>query len=125
MEYLESDFAQIEHVNQVLKNVLEKKDTRDSWDCFDTSLLLEQYHIDNQIPKKVQFGVYDPDHPVNTRITFPTTNKTVRGELINSYNQIRYNYMIVTIENHNESTDTNKQFIRYIFEIRNSLWDGQ
>lgn len=91
MELLESDFAQIEHLNQVLYN----NRSHDSWDCFDTAYLLEQYP---------EYGSYNSTTPANSTLT----KKVV---------DLRYNSMIVNVKH-----ESNRSI--YNFEVRNSLWDG-
>lgn len=95
MEFLEEDFAQIEHLNQIIYNNL----THESWDCFDTALLLEQQKIFGKT-----WGTYDAQNPKNSKIT-------------QNVKDIRYNGMIVNIEILSDG------YI-YTFDVRNALWDG-
>lgn len=91
MELLEADFAQIEHLNQVLYN----NRGHDSWDCFDTTYLLEQYP---------EYGTYNNSTPENS---------TLSRDVVD----LRYNSMIVNVKHENDRSI-------YSFEVRNSLWDG-
>lgn len=68
---VEQDFAQIEHINQIIYDNLHF----DGWECFDTSLLLAEYP---------EYGVYDEETPSNSRITSNVVD-------------VRYNSLIVNI----------------------------
>ena len=92
---LEADFAQIEHVNQVIHNNI----NHDSWECFDTALLLEQFP---------QFGTYNSSNPKTSKITKNVT-------------EVRFNSFIVNIDT---ISYTNPKAYMYTFEVRNALWDG-
>ena len=105
MEYLENDFAQIEHVNQIVANNLK----HDSWDCFDTTKLLEQHP---------ELGVYNTNNPPESYVEIPANKKDTRGKLITEFPNIRYNSILVSIKKLED-------YYVYTFEVRNSLWDGQ
>lgn len=113
MEYLENNFAQIEHVNQIIANNIDHA----SWDCFDTVELLKQFP---------QLGHYDSDNPENSYLQLPTDLTNYRGKTVLSHSNIRYNSFIVTIQKFwaKNEKDVTEQWYRYIFEVRNSLWDG-
>lgn len=109
MEFLENDFAQVEHINQIIAN----NSNHESWDCFDTTYLLRQCP---------QLGYYDSANPENSYIIIPDGVKTVRAETVTSHNEIRYNSFIISIE---KVVINNETCFQYTFEVRNSLWDGQ
>ena len=71
MELLEADFAQLEHINQVIHN----NTTYTGWSCFDTADLIDAYNV---------FG-----NPTTHQLTWDNTT---------SRNNIRYNFFIVSIE---------------------------
>ncbi|WP_455644814.1 hypothetical protein [Methanosphaera sp.] len=90
-ELLEADFAQIEHINQIIVNNLQ----HDSWDCFDTALLLKQFP---------GFGTYNSSNPKESVITENIVD-------------LRYNSLLVNITTSTSATE-------YTFSVRNTLWDG-
>ena len=113
MKYLENDFAQLEHINQIIANNLH----HESWDCFDTTELLKQYpHL----------GTINTTDITRSFINIPDGVRGVRGEVVNEHHQIRYNSFIVTIKHYWELNENgvNTEYTKYTFEIRNSLWDG-
>lgn len=71
MELLEADFAQLEHVNQVIYN----NSTYTGWSCFDTADLIDAHNF---------FG-----NPSTHQLTWDNTT---------SRSNIRYNFFIVSIE---------------------------
>ena len=107
MRLLEADFAQIEHINQIIHNNM----NHDSWSCFDTHLLLKAR---GEILKKMytsqanitahMFGEYNSSNPKMSRIT-------------GDFKNVRYDSFIVNI------TKLTNGF-QYKFEVRNALWDG-
>lgn len=106
-ELLEADFAQIEHVNQIIYNNMNHV----SWSCFDTQYLirehkklLERLYSDAQTVSSLCVGTYDESNPKNSKITKNITN-------------VRYNSSLVSI------TKLSNGY-RYDFEVRNALWDG-
>ncbi len=106
-ELLEADFAQIEHVNQIIHNNLNHV----SWSCFDTHYLirehkklLERLYSNAETVASMCVGTYDENNPKNSRIT-------------KSIADVRYNSSIVSI------TKLSNGY-KYDFEIRNALWDG-
>ena len=106
-ELLEADFAQIEHVNQIIYNNINHV----SWSCFDTQYLirehkklLERLYSDAQTVSSLCVGTYDESNPKNSKITKNITN-------------VRYNSFLVSI------TKLSNGY-RYDFEVRNALWDG-
>ncbi|RAP45811.1 MAG: hypothetical protein BZ134_00365 [Methanosphaera sp. SHI1033] len=92
---LEADFAQIEHINQIIHNNI----IHDSWECFDTALLLEQHP---------QYGVYNSTNPRSSKITKNVTD-------------VRYNSFLVNIDT---ISYADYKAYMYTFEVRNVLWDG-
>ena len=108
MQLLEADFAQIEHINQIIHNNL----NHISWSCFDTQYLieahnelLERLHPNNQEAiDENKIGTYNSTNPSKSKITKNVVD-------------VRYNSAIVSI-----TKITNGH--RYDFEIRNALWDG-
>ena len=112
MEYIENDFAQIEHVNQVIANNLK----HESWDCFDT------YELLKQCP---ELGIFKENNRQQTKLVIPNNVKNIYGETVKKHSFIRYNYLIVSIEK-GTTTENKKtvEYFRYTFEVRNKLWDG-
>jgi len=108
MEYLEHDFAQIEHVNQIIANNI----SHDSWECFDTTELIRQQPL---------FGVYNEDNPEESTITLSPNDPT--GLTPSAYENIRYNSLLVSISAV-LSGDNKEEYYVYRFEVRNSLWTG-
>ncbi len=116
-EYLENDFAQIEHLNQIVANNI----NHESMECFDTAELIRQFP---------SLGVYDAEHPdrsyIQIKYSLPKNNagnpKNTRHEDVNGFSRIRYNSFIVTIRKIFDDDD--EEYYQYIFEVRNSLWDG-
>lgn len=112
MEYIESDFAQIEHVNQVIANNLK----HESWDCFDTYELLKQYP---------ELGVFKENNRQQTKLSIPNNVKNIYGETVQKHSFIRYNYMVISVEKGTtKQNNVNVEYYRYTFEVRNKLWDG-
>ena len=113
MEYIENDFAQVEHINQIIAN----NANHESWDCFDTTELLKQYP---------QLGNYDSSNPSLSKIIIPDNVLNIRGESVSSHDNIRYNSFIVTISKFKEENTGGEliEYYQYIFEVRNALWDG-
>ena len=107
MQLLEADFAQIEHINQIIHN----NSKHYSWDCFDTKYLIKEY--DNLLSK-----LYTSTSTINSK-RIGTYNKSNPGQskLTKNVVDVRYNSFIVNI------TKLDNGY-RYEFEIRNSLWDG-
>ena len=108
MQLLEANFAQLEHINQIIHNNLEHL----SWSCFDTHYLIEEHNkLLNKLYKSQstinskKIGTYDANNPKNSKVT---TNVV----------DARYESFIVNI------TKLADNKFRYTFEIRNSLWDG-
>lgn len=107
VELLEADFAQIEHVNQIIHNNM----NHDQWSCFDTHFLirehkklLERMYSNATTVANLCVGTYDESNPKNSKITKDIKN-------------VRYNSFLVSI------TKITGGY-RYDFEIRNSLWNG-
>lgn len=108
MELLEADFAQIEHINQILYN----SSGYEGWMCFDTHHLIQAYNeiLQIQYPSNTsqqnsnKIGTYDENNPSNSRIT-----KEIKD--------VRYDSFIVSCEKVTNGW-------KYTFEIRNALWDG-
>ena len=107
MQLLEANFAQLEHINQIIHNNMHHL----SWSCFDTHYLIEEH---NKLLQKLytsqstinskKIGTYDANNPKASKITKNVVDA-------------RYESFIVNI------TKITGGF-QYDFEIRNSLWDG-
>lgn len=112
MEYLENDFAQIEHINQVIANNLD----HESWDCFDTYELLRQFpHL----------GTFQEGKPEQSFLVIPDNVKNIYDEPVNGFSFIRYNSFIISIKKGTvKENGKNVEYYEYTFEVRNTLWDG-
>ncbi|MBO7210105.1 MAG: hypothetical protein J6V44_03710 [Methanobrevibacter sp.] len=107
MKLLEADFAQIEHINQIIYD----NSSHNSWACFDTHLMLEArleqlkkiYTSQTTINNNMR-GTYNSSNPKMSRIT-------------NSFIDVRYDSFIVNITKLTNGYE-------YKFEIYNALWDG-
>ena len=107
MELLEADFAQIEHVNQIIYDNLHHV----SWSCFDTHHLIKAHkdmlsrlYTNQATIEEKMIGTYDSSNPKNSRITKNITD-------------VRYDSFLVSVTQLDGG-------VRYDFEIRNALWDG-
>ena len=113
MEYIENDFAQIEHINQIIHN----NSKHSSYDCFDVVELVKQFP---------ELGYYDKNNPENSYLIIPENVKNIRLEPVNGHTHLRYNSFIISIERVYGELINGKQeeFFQYTFEVRNALWDG-
>ena len=92
---IEHDFAQLEHINQVIYN----NQNYEYWEVFDTQYLLKETGS--------SYGTFNTNDPKSSEITKNVVD-------------VRYNSLIVNI-----NTSSYSDAYLYTFQVYNELWDGQ